>query len=665
MRICRKETLCDHSGKPFLGLAIFLVVGCLSPTLNATITQVLLKSSPAPPQLLGTTLHLTASATDSDPGPLTYKWEVQNPQGSSFALMRDFDVQNTFDFTPNAVEGIYQLRITARDYLAGTSAQRVVKFQIQPLVTGGQPVVVATANPLVALFSAPTCPAGSTMRVVFAPQGSPTNSSATDWRACHPNSMNFYIGGMPTSMTYLMAYQVNTGGKVVQSPQTLSFTAGPIPSTLKFPVMSIPVPAAPQADTSSGIVLAGYASPPYFPTAYDLTGNIEWYYSLTPPTQLTRVVPGGTMLLIAGGLGTGTGPWGPNVTRQQILREVDLAGNTVRETNSDRISEQLVAMGTDPIGRFNHDAFRVASANPNMNGTTIVLADVQRIFPAGTQGSTVPVDIVAALIAILDQNFQVIGFWNAFDHDCTANTCLSIERPAVRGETCVVNSKGQTQSGCPPVLLLPTANDWLHSNSIEYLPSDGDLLMSARDQDWVVKIDYNDGRGTGNILWRLGNQGDFAIPNCPPPYTSPSCVGAPYPWFSAQHDAGFVNTPTPEQTFTVYDNGVSRHTMFGGNSRGQVWTIDQTNMLATLETNADLGAYSFSLGSAQQMLNGNYAFLSGNIAKAGTIEIQSTEVPPAGAPFLYQFQALGSVGYRGYRLADFYNVQPNGFNGPE
>ena len=84
------------------------------------------------------------------------------------------------------------------------------------------------------------------------------------------------------------------------------------------------------------------------------------------------------------------------------------------------------------------------------------------------------------------------------------------------------------------MLLSSPANDWLHANSIQYLASDGDFLMSLRDQDWVVKIDYSDGSGTGNILWRLGNQGDFSIPNCPPPYSAPACPSN-YPWFSAQH----------------------------------------------------------------------------------------------------------------------------------
>ncbi len=624
-------------------LAIFPMVASLSPCLHATIAPVTLNASPASPQLLGTAIQLTASASDSDPGPLTYKWEVQAPGSSSFSLMRDFDLDTTFAWTPNHVEGTYRLRLTARDYLAGTSAQQVVAFRVNALVTGTQPVVIPTANPLVALFSAPACPAGSTMSVVFQAQGS-TLPSTTDWRPCHAGSMNFYIAGMAASQTYVMTYRVNTGGTVTPGPP-VSFTTGVIPTSLSFPALSVPLAPGPQTDNAEQVVLTGYIVPPDFPTATDLSANIIWYYPQT--IELTRPVPGGTMLAIFNGQGTGTGVWGPNVEREQILREFDLAGNAVRETNCDRVYEQLAAMGlADPLGDFNHEAIRLS------NGQTMVLADVQRIFPAGTQGSTAPLDIVGTLIVVLDQNFQVLGYWNAFDHACTGSGCLDINRAG--DGACQTNAQGQTQQGCPPVLLSSPANDWLHANSLEYLTSDRDLLVSLREQNWVVKLDYNNATGTGGILWRLGLAGDFKLG---------STKGAPFPWFSGQHDAGFVNGG--ERTLLVFDNGITRHAIQGGDSRGQVWNIDQTNMVASLQLNADLGAYSQSLGSAQLLQNGDYMFQAGYIKLGATVEVQSTELTPNGTA-VYQFQSVGpSRSYRGWRLTDLYHATLNGSSGPE
>jgi arylsulfate sulfotransferase len=622
-------------------VAILPIVASLLTPLHAAITQVNLITSPSAPQLLGTTIQLKASAADSDPGPLSYKWEVQPPGASSFSLMRDFDLQDNFSWTPNYVEGVYQLRLTARDYLAGTSSQQVVTFRVTPLVTGTQAVVIATANPLVALLSAPTCPAGSMMSVVFQAQGS-TVPSTTDWRPCHRGSMNFYVAGMAASRTYVMTYRVQTGG-IITSGSPVSFTTGIIPKSLSFPAGSVPLAPGPQTDIADSLVLTGYASQPEFSTATDLAANIVWYYPYT--VQLTRPVPGGTMLALPSGRGTGTSVWGPNITRQQILVEFDLAGNTIRETNCDRVYEQLIAMGLkDPLGRFNHDAIRLS------NGQTMVLGDAQRIFPAGTQGSPDPLDIIGALIVVLDQNFQVLGYWNAFDHLCPGSGCLDINRAG--SSQCETNS-GQTPGGCPPVLLSSPANDWLHANSLEYLTTDGDLLVSLRNQSWVVKVDYKNATGTGDVLWRLGTSGDFALSGT---------IGGSYPWFSDQHDVGFVNGG--EQILTVFDNGNTRRSQEGGNSRGQVWNIDQAKMLASLQLNADLGSYSPSLGSAQLLPNGDYMFQSGNIKQGATIKVQNTELTPTGTA-VYQFQSVGSApAYRGWRLADFYHATLNGSSGP-
>ena len=66
--------------------------------------------------------------------------------------------------------------------------------------------------------------------------------------------------------------------------------------------------------------------------------------------------------------------------------------------------------------------------------------------------------------------------------------------------------------------------DWTHTNAILYSPNDGNLIVSIRHQHWLVKIDYNNGTGTGNILWHLGYQGDFTLVagTAPPTAFTPS-----------------------------------------------------------------------------------------------------------------------------------------------
>jgi hypothetical protein len=470
----------------------------------------------------------------------------------------------------------------------------------------------------------------------------------TDYRPCHAGSQNFYIGGMRASQTYVMYGEVKTGTTVTPGPK-IPFTTGTIPTSLALPTRSIPVAPTSAADTSSYVVLSGYATPPDVPFATDLEANIIWYYAATG-LQLTRPIPGATFLAIVNGVGTGTGVWGPNVVRQHVLREFDLAGNIVRETNCDRVYEQLQALGlSDPLGVFNHDAIRLS------NGQTMVIGDVQRIFPAGTQGSSVPIDIIGETFIVLDTNFQVVSYWSAFDHDCAGAGCIDINR--VGDHNCVANpTTGQTPGGCPPALLSSPANDWLHMNSLQYLSTDGDVLASLRDQDWIVKIDYTNGTGTGDILWTLGLDGNFTLVGT---------TGEPYPWFSGQHNPSFIDNG--EQTLAVFDNGTTRHAKYGGDSRGQIWTIDQTGMTASLLLNADLGAYSPALGSAEVLLNGDYTFYAGDISLSGgtSYEIESTEYSPAGT-IEYQYEALGpSNAYRGWRLPTLYRSSLNGSGGPE
>ena len=148
------------------------------------------------------------------------------------------------------------------------------------------------------------------------------------------------------------------------------------------------------------------------------------------------------------------------------------------------------------------------------------------------------------IIIVLNNDLEVVWAWNSFDH-------LDVTRMATLNETCA-----PVGGGCPPFHNSQIANDWLHGNSVQQTP-DGDLLYSARHQDWLIKIDYRFGEGSGNVIWRLGKDGDFQ-----------AISDDPYPWFSHQHDAGF----TPDGSLlTVFDNGNMRFsTDESTHSRGQV-----------------------------------------------------------------------------------------------
>jgi hypothetical protein len=366
------------------------------------------------------------------------------------------------------------------------------------------------------------------------------------------------------------------------------------------------------------------------PIATDLDGNVIWY--LRSPEFLTRMLPGGRFLVLSDGANSGN-----DMKRLQIVRELDLAGNSLRETNATRIAEQLESRGIhsdckkggkECVSGVHHEAIRLP------NGHTLIIAGIERMQPAGTQGSKEPVDVLGDLVIDLDQDFQVTAVWNAFDH-------MDLKRAGPADAKCKLGPGG---GGCPPIFLAAEANGWLHSNSLNYIPATGDFLISMPEQNWVLKVDWKDGKGTGKVLWRLGEGGDFKAK-----------TDDPHPWFSFQHDPGFE--PIGSDVITVLDDGHERKKIDPkANNRGQVWKLDEGTHTATLLHNADLGVYAIAVGSAQALKNGGYTFEAGFINPA-SIYSRAVETSADGK-VVYAQQVEGVVVYRSFRVADLY-TPPN------
>ena len=516
-----------------------------------------------------------------------------------YATIRDFGPLNTLDWTAGEHEGDYEIEIAARDNDSGALAVTTARFQIISRVTAAAPVVTPTSNPFVYLYSAPACPAGSTMRVQFeSPEGFVQSTST---KPCYGvRSMNFYVAGMRAQTAYTLQHVIEGGSQPAAGP-LLTQTTSPAPVSFG-PYNVVQWPVSPMVDQI--LLQARFGSP----AATDSAGNLVWYY----PGKLSlmaRPEPGGVFL-----------GWVEGQTfdsAHQIIREFDLAGTTLRETNAARISEQLAAKGMHPITGFHHEV----RAMPN--GGILALASTERILN-DVQGPGA-VDVLGDMILVLDRNLQVTWAWDSFDH-------LDPHRMATLNETCLVTAAG---GGCPPIRLATTANDWTHGNSLE-LMADGNILYSARHQDWLIKIDYRNGQGTGDVLWKLGKDGDFQFVS-----------NDPYPWFSHQHDANI----DANGLLTVFDNGNMRNALdANAHSRGQAIQIDETKRTATVLVNADLGDFSMALGSAQKLSNGDYHFHLGYITTSNSARV--VEVEPSGE-IVYDMH-VGELEYRSFRMSSLY-----------
>lgn len=577
-----------------LKLALPLV---LTIQVAAGVTISLQPSRPSPWQV-GGIVTWTATPATGGTDAFWYRFRVRRV-GAAFRVWKDFGPQNFFEWTDADHPGVFEIETAARDRVSNSVSVTTARYTLLSNTNTDQPVLVETSHPLVLLYSAPPCDAGSRMKVRFQSTGGFTQD--TPYKPCSGGlSMNFYLAGLFAQTEYFAYHIVDTGdsfeaGTVVT--HTTRAVSADLPATtiLKAAPMGTPEPIVLQENVFASQL------------ATDLAGRVLWYYPSAPLTFMTRPAGNGTFFgIIQDPQGD---PW------KQVLREFNIIGLPLRETNAGRINEQLKALGRRPINSFHHEALRLP------DGNIAVLAGVEQIL-TGVQGSGA-VNVLGDMVVVLDPDLNVVWTWDAFDH-------LDPHREATLGDQCLPNA-------CPPLQLGTSANDWTHGNAIEATP-DGNLLVSFRNQDWIVKINYDAGEGNGDVLWRLGSGGDFKLVSSTPAL-----------WFSHQHDPRYE--PASGDKLMILDNGnLRRDTNPAATSHGQVYQLDEQAKTATLVLNADLGRYSLAVGSAERLSNGNYWFDAGFLPDASGI---SDELD-SGLKSVFSVRTAAPV-YRSYRLADIYS----------
>ena len=225
----------------------------------------------------------------------------------------------------------------------------------------------------------------------------------------------------------------------------------------------------------------------------DLSGNVLWNYNPIPrvstPNQLSILRNGRFLIGFFGFTGDSPDP---------VLREIDLAGQTIWELTAAQLNEELAVAtcagcNITAIG-IHHDFALLPTGH-------IILIEAENRVESGLTGFPEATPVIGDVLIDLDENHKPVWLWSSFDH-------LDLNRHL---------------TGLP---------DWTHSNSVVYSPNDKALIMSMRHQSWGLKIDYNDSQGSGNIIWRLGYQGDFILEGGVDPED----------WFSFQHDANITSS---------------------------------------------------------------------------------------------------------------------------
>jgi hypothetical protein len=635
--------------------------------------SVSIKPGLSSPQPVGTSIPFTATVSgDPDTSP-TYEYRFSaEVAGAPVQVRQAYSHSNAWVWTPSAFEGSFSVDVVVKNVHAGTSATTTIPYtltsRLLPVTSALDRAAAAlraavspTNHPLVAFFSAPACQVPNFMRVRFTPMGVPPGGIATPMTTnlvpCRFNttsqspddtSMNFYIAGMYPNTAYQMHWEtVDPTGKQLFQGTDYMFTTQAIPASVFLPKFSF---SGVSTDPEQPLVLHSIVTIPVnghvlTSAAADLAGNALWY-SLQPPVRTE----------------TGGNSWGfvaGNDPYVQGIREEDLAGNSVLQTNTGAINEQLVARGARPITALHHEVRRITTPNGLApNGYILTIGSTEQVTTSAQGGTAAnPVDVIGDEIIVLDQNMNVVWTWDSFNF-------LDINQKAILNEQCFQPAG----AGCEPFSTrFSVANDWLHTNSAQYTAFDGNIVISIRHQDMVLKIAYGKGSGDGHIIWKLGNgpmegKGGTSLPTFTL-FTNHTGGGHDlgYPWFSHQHDAEFELSGTLFNGFrilTLYDDGNTRQAVFDTNANGrcQLLALDETHLVANLNTNADVGTYSFALGSAQLLANGNLAcdsgFIGGFPVATTNPETQTIEALQNGT-VVYALTAAEDS-YRTFRMQDLY-----------
>ncbi|HTW44795.1 MAG TPA: aryl-sulfate sulfotransferase [Acidobacteriaceae bacterium] len=493
-------------------------------------------------------------------------------------------------------------------------------------------VVSATDNPQVALYTM-NLPFPGSMTVNF---GTTTSYGQATWAQSTSSTtggpVSIFVAGMLGSTAYHMQAAVTFANGLTVKDTDHTFTTGAVPANMQFPIQTTttagmtPQPGLELLDgAQSGVVIT------------DLSGNILWTYTDPGSPSLNgvggvKMLPDGDLLMeIGGNVSPLSGPIPAGVINE--IREVNLAGDTVREIAINDLNAELAsatcAECNVSLDNFHHDV------TPLPNGHWLVLGNTTMNLspsttPALTNEGTGTTTVLGDVIVDLDQNLKPVWVWNEFNHLDPNRHPWSFP-------------------------------DWTHTNAVVYSPDDGNIIVSIRHQNWVLKINYDNGAGDGSILWRLGEGGDFTLKNGTDPID----------WQYAQHAPSFFSSNTSGVfSLGMMDNGDDRISTPPSSpdainptcgttgapacySTIPVFQIDESAKTATLTFHLIVppNLYNNWGGNAEQLANGDVEYdLNATPTGPHVFEVTQTSSPQT----VWVLQETTTSLYRAFRIPSMY-----------
>ncbi len=270
-------------------IPVFLTLLGLSGLPASAQMSVSLVPSVPSPAALGTVVVWTASVSNGPAGTFWYRFRTgkasvrpiappplpggyRTDAAPNSTTLANASLTTTVDYGPNPTftwstmnqEGDYEVQVTAQNQDTGDEASAWAVFELDPLASSDASTITATTHPLVFIYSAPPCPAGSRMKVQFQSPGD--RLLQTPYQACDgQHTMNFYIAGLRAGAVY-SAWQIVQTGQVSTTGAPLTFGT----ATVLLDFSSVPLTPEP-LPTADGILLQSTLQLPAVAT--DLAGE--------------------------------------------------------------------------------------------------------------------------------------------------------------------------------------------------------------------------------------------------------------------------------------------------------------------------------------------------------------------------------------------------------
>lgn len=424
--------------------------------------------------------------------------------------------------------------------------------------------------------------------VVRAPAGGERRVPPTELGRSH----SFSVTEMRSERSYELIFVVEDEQGAEIERHTRTFVTGPLPAnTPSASVSSVleedgalflmgPAPKDPSGLASEDEALA---------LAVDRDGEVIWYLQnpgVTPafaPRDVRLRTDGTLAVLVPGGWNLFT-----------------LTGEVVKKYRSPR--EELY---------FHHDVIDLPTG-----GFATLAGNARKLEVPDLGGEVI---VRGDLIVELNADGEIIWEWSTFDHLDTNRYPgpLSLN-PLIVGIDEVVY-------------------DWTHGNAVVYLEAEDAYLLSLRHQNWVLKID----RGTGEVLWKLGPEGDFSLVDGD---------GESAEWFYSQHNPNL----SADGVLTLFDNGNERPWDTEPYSRAVSYQLDEVNMTATQIWSHSIGIYSNFLGGVEKTQAQRWLVAGGgNRSFEAPGKVEEVPATPSATP-TWSLTYPESVIYRVHQIPSLY-----------